>query len=135
MLNYTKLCAGAVLLLYFMCPALAADTSDPLPIWAFPVNPPSLASQAPGPDKIEHVRGSKLTFTDKQINDEYFVADWFPDEHGPMPSAVATGRKPYVMPCAVCHLPTGNGGPAEAALPGLSESYIVEQIKEFRAGR
>jgi cytochrome c553 len=89
----------------------------------------------PGPRRTEHVAGSKLAFTDSQINDEFFVADWFPQEHGPMPPAVSMGRKPAVMPCALCHLPTGNGGPAEAALPGLPASYILEQINEFRAGR
>ena len=52
-----------------------------------------------------------------------------------MPTIVAEGRKPEVVPCGECHLPTGNGGPAEAALPGLSASYIVEQINEFRSGR
>jgi cytochrome c553 len=113
----------------------AADASDPPPAWAFPVSPPSTAISAPAPGKVEHVAGSKLTFTDKQINDEFFVADWFPEEHGPMPPAVSMGRKPAVMPCALCHLPTGNGGPAEAALPGLPAGYMLEQINEFRAGR
>lgn len=132
-----RLCAGlgAAALLCFVGASLAVDVPDPPPAWAFPVNPPSKTSSAPAPDRIEHVAGSKLAFTDRQLNDEFFVADWFPSEHGPMPAAVTTGRKPAVMPCAVCHLPTGNGGPAEAALPGLPASYILEQINEFRAGR
>lgn len=126
---------GAVLLFYLAGAAHAAGSPDALPAWAFPVNPPSKASSAPAPDKVERVFGSKLTFTDKQINDEFFVADWFPGEHGPMPPAVSSGRKPSIMPCAVCHLATGTGGPAEAALPGLPLNYILEQINEFRAGR
>lgn len=130
--NRIRAAFGAGLLLCFVGAALAAE---PPPDWAFPVNPPSKTSATPPADNIEHVPGSKLTFTDRQINDEFFVADWFPDEHGPMPAAVSIGRKPAVMPCAVCHLPTGNGGPAEAALPGLPANYILEQINEFRAGR
>jgi cytochrome c553 len=135
--THSGLCAGlgAALALCFAVAGLAADAPDPPPAWAFPVNPPSKTSSDPIADKIEQVPGSKLTFTDKQANDEFFVPDWFPDEHGPMPRAVAIGRKPAVMPCAVCHLPTGNGGPAEAALPGLPLGYILEQINEFRAGR
>ncbi len=126
---------GAAALLYSVGGAFATDFAEAPPDWAFPVNPPSKASAAPTSNKIEHVAGSKASFTDKQINDEFFVADWFPGEHGPMPAAVSTGRKPAAPPCAVCHLATGNGGPAEAALPGLPASYILEQINEFRAGR
>ncbi|HTT84980.1 MAG TPA: c-type cytochrome [Rhizomicrobium sp.] len=134
---YGRRCAaiGAILFFSFVGAGLAAGPVEPPPDWAFPVNPPSKPASAPVPDRIEHVPGSKLSFTDRQMNDEFFVADWFPGEHGPMPPAVAIGRKPTVFPCALCHLPTGNGGPAEAALPGLPVSYIVEQIKEFRAGR
>jgi cytochrome c553 len=132
-----RVCAsiGAALSLCLAGAGLAATPADPPPDWAFPVNPPSRTSSAPALNRIEHVAGSKLTFTDRQVNDEFFVADWFPGEHGPMPAAVNIGRKPAVMPCAVCHLPTGNGGPAEAALPGLSARYMLEQIDEFRAGR
>ncbi|HEX4269366.1 MAG TPA: c-type cytochrome [Steroidobacteraceae bacterium] len=78
--------------------------------------------------------GSTITYTDRQLDDEFFIADWFPAEHPPMPKIVASGRKP-AMPCALCHMVTGNGGPAEAALPGLPASYIIEQVGEFRAGR
>ncbi|MGH6878460.1 MAG: c-type cytochrome, partial [Rhizomicrobium sp.] len=138
MFAYDKICAGlgAALALWCGGAALAAVAPDPLPAWAFPVNPPGHSNANPqSPKTIEHVRGSKVTFTNRQANDLFFTLDWFPGEHGPMPPAVATGRKPGAMPCAVCHLPTGNGGPAEAALPRLPASYIIEQINEFRAGR
>ena len=129
---FQRVCAafGAALSLCFAVGALAAMPADPPPDWAFPVNPPSKTSSAPAPDKIEHVPGSKLAFTDRQVNDEFFVADWFPGEHGRMPPAVNIGRKPAVMPCAVCHLPSGNGGPAEAALPGLPRLMppVMKQI-------
>jgi cytochrome c553 len=134
---YHGLCAGvgAAILFCLAGTALGAGQREPPPDWAFPVNPPSKESSAPPSDRTEHVAGSKLAFSDKQLNDEFFVADWFPAEHGTMPAAVSVGRKPAVMPCAVCHLPTGTGGPAEAALPGLPVDYILEQINEFRAGR
>ena len=112
-----------------------AQTSDPPPAWAFPVNPPSKPTRRPpSPDKLEHVPGSPVGYTDRQLGNEFFTADWFPGEHPPMPTIVAHGRKP-ARPCGYCHLATGNGGPAEAALPGLPASYIIEQLDEFRAGR
>jgi len=116
--------------------SFSAQVSDPPPAWAFPVNPPSKSSPAgpKDPDKVEHVAGSRVTYTDRQLDDETFVPDWFPAEHAAIPRIVMNGRKP-AWPCAMCHMITGNGGPAEAALPGLPASYIIEQVREFRAGR
>jgi len=123
------LAAGAV-------SVMAAQPAHVPPAWAFPVNPPDKHSEsAVPPDKIEHVPGSTLGFTDRQLNNAFFAADWFPNEHPPLPPVVEFGRKPLVMACGYCHLPTGTGGPAEAALPGLPARYIVQQIGEFRAGR
>jgi len=118
--------------------AHAGVANDPPPSWAFPVNPPKHAHTAPAPkrpDILRHVPGSKAAFSDKQLNDFFFTADWFPNEHPAMPAVVASGRKPGVWACTYCHLPSGAGGPAEAALPGLPARYIAEQIEEFRAGR
>ncbi len=118
--------------------ALAAPANDPPPPWAFPVNPPRHAPTAPAPKKpdvLRHIAGSKAAFTDKQLDDPYFTTDWFPDEHPAMPAIIASGHKPTAEACTYCHLPSGAGGPAEAALPGLPEGYIVEQLQEFRAGR
>ena len=117
--------------------ALAA-ANDPPPPWAFPVDPPKHADAAPAPKKpevLKHVTGSKAAFTDRQLDDFFFTTDWFPGEHPAMPAVVASGRKPAVWACTFCHLPSGAGGPAEAALPGLPAGYIVEQLQEFRAGR
>jgi cytochrome c553 len=116
--------------------SFGAQVSDPPPAWAFPVNPPSKSSASgpKDPDKLEHVVGSPVTYTDRQLYDEFFVPDWFPAEHPLTPRIVVSGRKP-AWPCATCHMITGNGGPAEAALPGLPASYIIEQVREFRAGR
>jgi len=134
-----RLLAGALLgAAAALCAArsFGAPASDPVPAWAFPVNPPPSKSP-PGPkhpNRVEHVPDSRVTYTDRQLDDEFFTPDWFPAEHPPMPRIVASGRKP-AMPCGLCHLPTGTGGPAEAALPGLPASYIIEQVKEFRTGR
>lgn len=136
-LNIRPLAVAAVAAVAALCYARSsgAQASDPPPAWAFPLNPPDKPSTRPKqPDKLEHVPGSRVAYTDRQLDDEFFTPDWFPAEHPPMPQIVAHGRKP-AWPCGLCHLATGNGGPAEAALPGLPAGYIIEQVGEFRAGR
>jgi len=61
------------------------------------------------------------------------VPDWWPQDHPPMPTIVASGRG-KAMPCAECHGPSGTGAPHTATLTGLSAGYIVEQLKAFRDG-
>jgi hypothetical protein len=51
-----------------------------------------------------HVPGSRLGFTQTQIDDSFNAPDWFTD-HPRMPQVVARGRKPDVWACAACHLP------------------------------
>jgi len=129
---------GAAAMVCVVSSGFAAEPSGPPPAWAFPVDLTKHTDPAPAPKKPEtfkHVTGSKAAFTDKQLADFFFTTDWFPGEHPAMPAVVASGRKPGVWACTFCHLPSGTGGPAEAALPGLPASYIVEQLREFRAGR
>ena len=105
------------------------------PTWAFPVPPEHAASSpAPDPARIEHVAGSKRTYTVAQLSERYAAPNWFPESHPPMPRAVEFGAPPGAMPCAYCHQETGEGGPESAALTGLAAAYIVEQVREFRAG-
>lgn len=51
-----------------------------------------------------------------------------------MPPVVAKGRKPGLMACAFCHLPTGDGRPENAVLAGLPRDHIIEQMRAFRDG-
>jgi cytochrome c553 len=48
---------------------------------------------------------------------------------------VAHGHRPQLWACGYCHLATGLGDPASAALAGLPAAYIEQQLVEFRAGR
>jgi len=121
----------------------AADTEEPLWAYGF-TSPPSTRppqGRTPGspPDNktMLHVDGSKLSFTRAQIIDPYGPADWFPEDHPPMPDIVAHGRKtaaPPIMACSLCHLPDGNGRPENANLTGLTYEYIVQQMLDFRNG-
>ncbi|MGA9852280.1 MAG: c-type cytochrome [Gammaproteobacteria bacterium] len=109
--------------------------------WAFPKphSPdPSVpkALQAPKPDMNTplHVPGSTRTYTYAQLDTGFDVADWFPQDHPPMPHIVASGRKPAYA-CAACHKPGGEGYPSTASLAGLSKAYLREQLQAFRDGR
>lgn len=100
--------------------------------WAFPVpdkNPPPAAAEK-GPKQAP---GSTKSYTAAQIDDLSNAVDWFPDEHAPMPSAVAHGTG-AALACAVCHLANGLGHPESANLAGMSADYISGQMADFKSG-
>ncbi len=119
--------------------AQTAATNAPLasqlppPSWAFTVDPPNAPEKPTGNTPL-HVPHSSRTFTLAQIADLFTVPDWYPDARPAMPSAVAVGRKPDVVPCAYCHLPNGQGRPENASLTGLPKDYIVQQMAAFKSG-
>lgn len=104
--------------------------------WAFAVFPPPPDPHAPkpkrDPNKVLHVTGSSVTYTQAQL-DAMDDPDWFPQDHLPAPQVVKTGRK-SARPCAECHTISGAGVPATADLDSLPETYIREQLAAFRAG-
>jgi cytochrome c553 len=111
----------------------AASAADPLPHWAYPVNPPG--TQLPPDDGVpRRVPGSTAAFTLTQIRDLFKAPDWHPDDHPAMPEIVAAGRKPGVFACGYCHLPNGLGRPENSSLAGLPADYIVQQMADFRSG-
>lgn len=124
--------------------AVAAGEA-PEPLWAYGFTSPPSSQSTPAPtsgappdNKIMlHVDGSKMAFTRAQVADFYGPADWFPEDHPPMPDIVAHGRKAASAPiiaCGLCHLPNGNGRPENANLTGLTYEYIVQQMLDFRNG-
>jgi cytochrome c553 len=110
-----------------------------LPEWLFPIDPKSIKPN-PNPPKLDDVElldipGSDQKFTLARINDPFNAPDWRPNNHIAMPEVVARGRKPAVMACAYCHTPTGQGRPENSSLAGLPETYIKEQLLDFRSGK
>jgi cytochrome c553 len=101
-----------------------------LPPTQFVPPPPPAAS----PDQLRRVDGSEFAFTQQQIGYRHGPADWFPQDHPPMPEIVARGKNPEVRACAMCHLPNGKGRPENAPIQGLPYDYIVQQLHDFRAG-
>jgi cytochrome c553 len=110
-----------------------AQSQDGSPSWAYPVNPPNF-QRAPDDGSIRRVPGSTAGFTLTQVRDLFAAPDWHPADHPPMPSIVASGRKPDVMACGVCHRADEPGGPENSSLFGLPAAYIVQQTMDFKNG-
>jgi cytochrome c553 len=84
--------------------------------------------------KPKRLPDSSERFTVAQLRDLFSAPDWHPEAHPPMPAVVGYGRKPDVLACGYCHLPTGNGRPENANIAGLSPEYIIEQVGDFKTG-
>jgi cytochrome c553 len=115
-----------------------------LPAWAYGFDNTKEARRADRPDSdarggpdngaLRHLPGSKFSFTLTQIRDNSGPADWYPEDHPPMPNIVAHGHKPDVTACSFCHYPNGKGRPVNTNLAGLPFSYILQVLGEFRSG-
>jgi cytochrome c553 len=120
-----------------MAQAPAAGSSPPpspasFPAWAYPWAPDF---KAPPDDGVpRRVPDSTASFTITQERNLFFVPDWHPEDHPPMPDIVAHGRQPDVRACGSCHRAEGTGGPENASLAGLPASYIVQQIEDYKSG-
>ena len=110
----------------------SASPSSSFPAWAYPWVPDFKV--APADDVPQHVPDSTASFTVKQERDLFFVPDWHPDDHPPMPDVVAHGRMPDVRACGSCHRAAGTGGPENASLAGLPAAYIMQQIEDYKSG-
>ena len=103
------------------------------------------------PDTLLRIPGSNVTTKAstfiRPIQDDGIkaVADWYPDEHGPIPPIVRFGRKRFnsdgtwdgkegIRACGQCHLATGTGRPENAQPAGLPLAYILQQLEDFRNG-
>ncbi len=123
----------AITLTWICLAGIPAGAAEPLPQWAYPVNPPGL-QPAPDDGTAKRVPGSTATFTLSQISDLFNPPDWHPSSHPPMPDVVGRGKKPDQFACAYCHLPNGLGRPENSSLAGLPAAYIEQQLADFRNG-
>ena len=113
--------------------AAPAGAQDTPPAWAYPVNPPGY-KLPPDDGTVRSVPGSKAGYTLTQLRDRFIAPNWHPDDYPAMPEIVASGRKPEVFACGFCHRADGPGGPENANLTGLSKTYIVRQMADFKSG-
>jgi cytochrome c553 len=116
-------------------PAAAGDAAiaGTVPAWLFPQNPLTAAEDNAVSAQIEHLKGSRLGYTQAQLTDLLFAPDWHPESHAPPPQIVLHGREPGVYACGYCHLPTGQGRPENSSLAGLPAAYIVQQVLDMKA--
>src|ERR1700691_2563844 len=115
-----------------------------LPAWAYGFDYTKVGARADSPDYAarggpdngvpRHIPGSKFSFTLTQLRDNSGPADWYPEDHPPMPNIVAHGHKPDVTACSFCHYPNGKGRPVNTNLAGLPYSYILQVLDEFKRG-
>jgi cytochrome c553 len=115
--------------------ASAAPAQDAKPpFWAYPYNPPGFT---PPPDdgQPRRVPESAATYTVPQTRDRFLAPDWHPADHPPMPPVVAEGRKPDVYACGFCHRASGPGGPENADVAGLPDSYFLQQMRDYKDGK
>jgi cytochrome c553 len=115
-----------------------------LPSWAYGFDntkegeradrPDSDARGGPDTGALKHLPNSKYSFTLTQLRNVYAPADWYPEDHPPMPDIVAHGHKPNVNACSFCHYPNGKGRPVNTNLAGLPYSYILQVLGEFKTG-
>jgi len=115
-------------------PALAQNQASPasFPAWAYPWAPDFKVPADDG--QPTHVPDSTQSFTIAQERNLFFVPDWHPEDHPPMPDVVAHGRQPEVRACGSCHRAEGTGGPENASLAGLPAAYIVQQVEDYKSG-
>jgi cytochrome c553 len=131
-------------------PQQAESTNNGLP-WAYgfatsappgePARAPARGRGAAAPanptedtQTLMHLPAATAAFKLKQIDDNFGPADWFPNDHPPMPETVAHGRKPDVPACGFCHYPNGKGRPNNAGPAGLPAAYILQQLEDFKDG-
>jgi cytochrome c553 len=91
---------------------------------------------APRPKDVIHtLPDTTRKFTEFDIHYDWGPADWYPEDHPPMPEIVARGRESdKLRPCGLCHYPNGQGKPENAPVAGLPAAYILQQLEAFRNG-
>jgi len=114
---------------------LAQTTPAVSPDWAYgvPATPPAGGGAPRQPDTSpKHIPDSTQAFTQADLRDFFHVADWFPNDHPPMPEVFVHGRAPDVRGCGMCHMPNGKGRPENAPIAGLPYTYVVQQLADFK---
>lgn len=88
-------------------------------------------------DGIKHtLPGTSASFTRVEANNPWGPADWYPGDHPPMPEIVATGRRESgIRPCALCHLPNGQGKMENGHVTELPVAYFLQQLEAFATGQ
>ena len=106
--------------------------APPCPDDSQPLDCARLGPQVPDDGIKRSLPGTDRTFTRNEAYFGFGPADWYPEDHPPMPDVVAHGRQEIgLRACALCHYPNGQGKMENGHVAGLSEGYILQQLREF----
>jgi cytochrome c553 len=126
-----------VFLLFFA--GLGAKAASSYPDWAYAVPTPQNEAHAPRDDGTQFtLPGSAGHFTRSQISGAGHTppADWYPQDHPPMPRVVAAGDAARsITACAACHYPNGKGRPQNGNIAGLNAAYLARQLRDMKDGK
>lgn len=144
-----------VLTLAFSCTSIGGVLgAQEAPYWAYGFQKPAAPGEAAPPCRdatpvscnrlappvaqdgvLKRAPGSSASFTLAQIGFGYGPADWYPEDHPPMPEIVARGReKDGVRACALCHYQNGKGKMENAGVAGLPINYFMQAMAAFASG-
>ena len=101
--------------------------------WAYAISPVFPREEDDG--TLHSLPGSQYMFTLDEARNRFGPADWYPQDHLPMPSIVEVGRESAgIMACSLCHYPSGQGKPENASVVALEAEYFIQQLQDMRDG-
>lgn len=143
-LALTPLVVVAVLGAQYAPPAQPGQPSWAYGIAANYTPPPPAGTPAPAPaasqdTTLHKLPGTDRAFTRAQIQDPFGPADWYPNDHPPMPDIVSKGRRipgksvnESARACGLCHYPNGKGRAENSSVSGLPVAYFIQTMQDFR---
>jgi cytochrome c553 len=114
----------------------SAQAGKERPTWAYPTLAAMVAGKQPNPEPqgLQQLPGSTVRYALADAESGAKAADWFPEQHAPMPTIVRDGAANGGYACGACHMPTGFGHAESASLVGLTPAYFIKTMLEFRSG-
>jgi len=134
MRNFVLVCLvvlGSLSVLAFQAATQADKPMALYPQWAMHVPDKTQPPAAEESKEPIHIPGSSKAYTAAEIDDLANPPDWFPNEHGAVPSIIQHA-KGGALACGACHLMSGHGHPESADLAGLPVEYLVRQMADFK---
>ncbi|HSG64093.1 MAG TPA: c-type cytochrome, partial [Gammaproteobacteria bacterium] len=110
--------------------------APPCPLDAMPVSCRNLSGETQPDDGIKlSLPDAPKAYTRNEAWNGFGPADWYPQDHPPMPNIVAYGNQDAgVRACALCHYPNGQGKMENAHVAGLPKNYFLQQLEAFERG-
>jgi cytochrome c553 len=80
--------------------------------------------------------GAPTQYSRKQASEWWGPADWYPNDHPPMPDIVARGAEQKgVRACSLCHSALGKGRSENSSVAALPVEYFLQQLELFKTGQ